>query len=898
MIGRRPAALRPRRGTASRGSPHGRRLDYGRVSAAAHGRYGDAELLEMADSADGADGTPPRLAELMAAARDLRDSGPHAGVVSFSPKVFIPVTRLCRDSCGYCTFAQPPTGGRRAYMTVEEAVAVAAAGAAAGCTEALLTLGDKPELAYPEAAAELAELGHEDTLSYVAEVAAAVASSTGLLPHVNAGVMGRAELAALRQVSASQGMMLESSSSRLAEPGGPHHDCPDKDAAARLATIRAAGQEAVPFTTGLLIGIGETRAERVADMLSLRDIHAEHGHIQEIIIQNFVPKPGTAMADCAPPSLDELLWTVAVARLVFGPDMSIQAPPNLSPDEMADGAPGAWRALLDAGINDWGGVSPLTLDWVNPERPWPAVEALAAATADAGAVLVPRLTVYPSYARDVGRWLDGGGGVFGMAGMTRAAMDGAGWARGSAWFAGQKDATDTIPVAISSGAAGQGDGSTSGQPQRKKETLPAPGGLRRGAGWTVETGADGLLLGCGGVEAVSAWVRETIAAVEGTGHALTEGEMARLFTVRGADFDAVCAAADRLRAAECGDSVAYVVNRNINYTNVCTFKCTFCAFSKGPAEEALRGKPYVVPLEEVTRRTAEAWERGATEVCMQGGIHPEFTGDTYLRLLAAAKAGAPDIHVHAFSPLEVAQGAATLGCSAPAFLTQLQSAGLGSLPGTAAEVLDDSVRQVLCPDKLTSDEWCDIVMAAHDVGLPTTSTIMFGHTDTYASWAAHMARLRAVQASTGGFTELVPLAFVHMEAPLYRRGLARRGPTLREAILMHAVARLAKLGIPNIQASWVKMGEKHAAQLLSAGANDMGGVLMNESITRAAGAEHGQEVSARRMEELIHGAGRAPRQRTTLYEDAPAEQVARALATSGRQLEAVLTAPAASPLAL
>jgi len=864
------------------------------TSAESGGAWGDGVLRELARGTG--ELARAELLQLMEAAAALRDAGPNGHLVSFSPKVFIPVTRLCRDSCGYCTFAQPPAtdGSRRAYMTIDEAVAVARAGAAAGCQEALLTLGDKPELLYPQAAEELTQLGHSSTLSYVQEVAAAVATATGLLPHVNAGVMSRQDIADLRRVSASQGLMLESASARLMEEGLPHHNCPDKDPAVRLATIEAAGQAAVPFTSGLLIGIGETREERLDALLALRQLHRQYGHIQEIIIQNFRAKPGTTMADHPEPPEEELLWTVSVARIVFGPTMNIQAPPNLAP-----GGSASWRALLDAGINDWGGVSPVTRDWVNPEKPWPMLPELAAATAAAGKALVPRLTLYPAFAQQPHEWLDGEGGALSMAGMVRAAVDGDGWARLSGgWFAGAT--TDDPPTGEpTSDSRERTSAPKAGGTSPSLGIAPAAGGRVQAAKWVVEVGSDGVLNGCPSAgEGGSSWstlgtgLELLLHRIEHEGYAPSEDELAALFTARGAAFDLVCAAADRLRAAEVGDSVSYVVNRNINYTNICTFGCTFCAFSKGPAAEELRGQPYLVSLEEVTRRTAEAWDRGATEVCMQGGIHPSFTGDTYLSLLEAAKVGAPGIHVHAFSPLEVHQGASSLGMPVQTFLQRLKSAGLGSLPGTAAEVLDDDVRKVLCPDKLNSEEWCDIVVAAHEIGLPTTSTIMFGHCDSYRSWARHLCRLRDLQAQTGGLSEFVPLAFVHMEAPLFRRGLARRGPTLREAILMHAVARLARLGIDNIQASWVKMGPQHAASLLAAGANDMGGVLMNESITRAAGAQHGQELSAAAIETLVRAAGRTPWQRTTLYQPAPPGQAQRALETSGRLLEPLQTMPA------
>ena len=746
----------------------------------------------------GASGLPA----LMEAAEAIAITG-HGHRVSYSRKVFIPLTKLCRDVCHYCTFAQPPRKGEAAFLSPDQVLEIARAGAATGCKEALFTLGDKPELRYRAARVELAALGHETTLSYLEAMAGLTLENTGLLPHLNPGVMTADDLRRLRPVSASMGLMIESASDRLCEKGGPHWGSPDKRPAARLATIRAAGALDIPFTTGLLIGIGETRAERVAALLALRDLHDAHGHIQEIIIQNFRAKPGTRMATAPEPSLEEHLWTVAIARLLFGPEMTVQAPPNLQP--------GARTALIRAGIDDWGGVSPVTPDHVNPEAPWPQLDTLAAQTAAAGRVLVERLAIHPDNALNPGKWLD--------AALKPAVLqlsDAVGLARTDSWCAGAQ----TPPPALTEAARG-------GQ---------ASAGL------------------------------SPILERARAGRSLSEAEIVELFAARGPDFAAVVATADALRAEAAGDCVAYVVNRNINYTNVCRYRCNFCAFSKGRTAAALRGRPYDLSHDEIARRVREAWARGATEVCLQGGIHPDYTGRTYLEVLATVKAAAPDIHVHAFSPLEVTHGAQTLGLSVAAFLSELKAAGLGSLPGTAAEILDDEVRAVICPDKLTTAEWLEIMRAAHGLGLRTTATIMFGHVDRPLHWARHIRRVRALQEETGGFTEFVPLAFVHMEAPIWLRGQSRPGPTFREAILMHAVARLAfHPVIPNIQVSWVKLGSEGAAAALRAGANDLGGVLMNESITRAAGASHGQEMSPARLEDLISGLGRAPRQRTTLY---------------------------------
>ncbi|MDP9312553.1 MAG: 5-amino-6-(D-ribitylamino)uracil--L-tyrosine 4-hydroxyphenyl transferase CofH [Chloroflexota bacterium] len=743
---------------------------------------------------------------LLEAAALLRDHG-HRNLVSYSRKVFIPLTQLCRDVCHYCTFAHPPRPGQRAYLTGDEVLAIARAGAAAGCKEALFTLGDKPERRYKVAAQELAKLGHSTTIAYLAEMCDLVLRETGLLPHANPGVMTADEIAVLRGVSVSQGIMLESVSERLAERGGPHYGSPDKRPQVRLRTILLAGEQRVPFTSGILIGIGETRAERIESLLALRALHRRYGHIQEIIIQNFRAKPGTRMAAAPEPDLDDLLWTIAVARIIFGPAMNIQSPPNLSPD--------CYGRLIGAGLNDWGGVSPITPDHVNPEAPWPHLADLERQTTATGKVLVERLAVYPSFARDAQHWQDPQ-----VVPHVLHAIDSDGFARVEAWSPGKQ-----MPV-----PAGYGG------------VLPEP----------IQHGVASDLM--------------AILDKSTGGEALTESEVVRLFQARGSEFAAVCAAADALRRHVNGDTITYVVNRNINYTNICYFRCQFCAFSKGKLSENLRGKPYDLAVDEVVRRASEAWDRGATEVCMQGGIHPEYTGATYRDMCIAVKALLPDMHVHAFSPLEVWQGAETLGISVREFLAQLKTVGLGTLPGTAAEILDDEVRATLCPDKIKTDEWLHVMREAHALGIRTTSTIMYGHIERPHHWARHLLRIKALQAETGGFTEFVPLPFVHMEAPIYWKGKARNGPTFREAVLMHAVARLTlHPHITNIQTSWVKMGVEGVKVCLQAGANDLGGTLMNESITRAAGGAHGQELPPAEMEAVIRSIGRVPVQRTTIY---------------------------------
>ena len=726
-------------------------------------------------------------------------------VVTYSRKVFIPLTQLCRDVCHYCTFARTPRHLAQPYLSLDQVLEIARAGAAAGCREALFTLGDKPELRYPAARRALAGFGFATTLEYLAHCARRVHAETGLLPHLNPGVMERADLLRLRPVAVSMGLMLETASERLAARGGAHFGSPDKLPAARLATLAAAGELAVPCTTGLLIGIGETRRERIESLLALRELQTRHGHLQEIIIQNFRAKPGTRMAHAPEPTLEEHQWTLAVTRLIFGAAMSLQAPPNLQPGELT--------ALIRAGVNDWGGVSPVTPDHVNPEAPWPHLTVLERATRAAGRTLTERLALTPRYVQTAARWVDPA-----LRPAVLRLADASGRARTDDWYAG---AGTALPRAFRRARRGG----------RRPDAALAP------------------LLGRAA-----------------RGEDLGEGELAALFALEGPQAAALLRAADELRAATCGDEVSYVINRNINYTNICLYHCGFCAFSKGRSAHSLRGPAYRLDLTEIARRTREAWNAGATEVCLQGGIHPDYTGDTYLEIVAAVKGACPDMHVHAFSPLEISHGAHTLKLTLRGYLADLRAAGLSTLPGTAAEILDDEVRAIICPDKLTGAEWLTVMREAHAVGLRSTATIMFGHVDTPLHWARHLLAVRALQRETGGFTEFVPLPFVHMEAPLWRRGLARSGPTLREALLMHAIARLAlHPHITNIQTSWVKMGPEAAALALRCGANDLGGTLMNESITRAAGGVNGQEFDAARIVALASGIGRPARQRTTLY---------------------------------
>ncbi len=761
-------------------------------------RLDDEEVLSLAGFDD--------TRSLMSVAGAIRDVG-HQNTVSYSRKVFIPLTHLCRDVCHYCTFAQVPRKLKAPYLTPDEVLKIAQDGAKAGCKEALFTLGDKPELRYKAARDGLKELKQDSTLSYLRDMAQMVLDETGLFPHLNPGLMAADELAEMRKVSISMGIMLESASDRLTEKGMPHYGSPDKVPARRLETLKLAGEAKVPFTSGILIGIGETRFERIESLLALRDANEPHGHIQEIIIQNFRAKAETLMVNAPEPDMNELLWTISLARIIFGAGMNIQAPPNLSP--------GIFEQIVDAGINDWGGVSPVTPDFVNPEAPWPHLTDLADKTAGAGKLLIERLALYPGYANDLAQWVDPS-----VEPLVLQAIDGSGFARTENWAAGAVEAPPEIDLARVTAIAKQGP---------------------------------------------SADLADILGKAK-AGEGLSEDDIVRLFKARGNDYTAVCQAADEMRKQVAGDEVTYCVNRNINYTNVCYFKCQFCAFSKGKMSENLRGKPYDLSHEEIMRRTKEAWDRGASEVCLQGGIHPEYTGQTYIDICRSIKQVNPDMHIHAFSPLEVWQGAKTLGIPVSEFLGQLKEAGLGTLPGTAAEILDDEVRATLCPDKINTAQWLEVMEAAHGQGFNTTATIMYGHMEQYKHVARHLLRIRDLQEKTGGFTEFVILPFIHMESPIYLKGHARKGPTFREAILIHAISRLVLHPLfKNIQASWTKLGHEGVRACLQAGVNDLGGTLMNETITRAAGAAHGQETSPEEMEEIIRSIGRTPRQRSTTY---------------------------------
>ncbi len=771
------------------------------------------------------------LTDLMARAAARRDAT-YGTRVTYSPKVFIPLTFLCNDTCGYCTFAQPPARVDKAYLDPEDVLAIARRGARSGCHEALFTLGERPEDRYEVAREWLRARDYDSTVHYVAAMAELVLRETGLLPHANAGALSKDELARLRPFSPSQGMMIES----VAPDLDAHRGAPDKTPERRLATLEAAGELGIAFTTGILVGIGDTRSDQLAGLEAIAASHARHGHVQEVIVQNFLPKLRTAMKGVRACPSDDYLWTVAAARLILPTDVHLQAPPNLSDD---------FGALLDAGIDDWGGVSPVTADHVNPERPWPDLDRLREITESRGHTLAPRLTVHPEFVRDRVRWIDPG--------LHFAVMD-----RADAEWLGRDDPGQMWPEKTTA-ADTVADGAEFVLVGHRSTT------------WF--SGADSppprLITGQTRHETRGA-VAEVLAGID-AGEEPGIDEIVTLFAARGPEVVAVAAAADRMREEIVGDTLTWVANRNINYTNVCTFKCRFCGFSKGPLSLNLRGTPYLLTLDDIAERAKEGWDLGATEVTLQGGIHPDFDGDYYIDVTRAVKDAVPDMHVHGFTALEVTEGARRLGEDLPTYLRRLKEVGLASLPGTAAEILDDEIRSILCPDKVDTEEWLDAHRAAHSIGLHSNVTMMYGAVEEPVHWARHLVRTRDLQKENValgqvGFTEFVGLPFVHMASPIYLQRKARRGPTFRENLLVHAVARLAygEL-IPNIQASWVKVGLAGTAQMMNAGCNDLGGTLMDENISRAAGASHGQAMTGDRFAAFAESLGRPLAQRTTDY---------------------------------
>jgi FO synthase len=828
-------------------------------------RARDGKALDQGEAATLLHARGDQLTELLGYASRTRDAGleraGRPGVITYSRKVFIPLTRLCRDRCGYCTFATVPGRVHSPYLSPDEVIEIAARGAALGCKEALFTLGDRPEDRWPQARDWLDAHGYDDTLSYVRAMAIRVLEETGLLPHLNPGVLTWQDFQRLKPVAPSMGMMLETTASRLyTERGGPHFGSPDKDPAVRLRVLEDAGRSSVPFTTGILIGIGETMAERADSVFAIRRVAREYRGIQEVIVQNFRAKPDTKMRGVPDAELDDLAATIAVTRLVLGPGARIQAPPNLIGDQ--------YRLILAAGIDDWGGVSPLTPDHVNPERPWPQIDELAERTAAEGFQLRERLTVYPGYLGEP--WLDPriGPHVAALADpRTGLAREGA-MPRGLRWqepdggwgeAAGRTDLHVTID--------------TVGRTRDRRDDFAEVYGDWAEVGTRIAPAAR---------QAISQRLRsEVLTALrhaENDPAGLSDADALALLDADGAELEALAALADALRRETVGDDVTYVVDRNINFTNVCYTGCRFCAFAQRRSD----ADAYTLSLTQVADRAQEAWQAGATEVCMQGGIHPDLPGTAYFDLAAEVKRRCPQLHVHAFSPMEVMNGASRTGLPVREWLVRAREAGVDSLPGTAAEILDDDVRWVLTKGKLPAAAWIDVITTAHELGIPTSATMMYGHVDTPAHWVAHLRVIRRIQERTGGFTEFVLLPFVHASSPIYLAGLARPGPTRRENRAVHAVSRLLLHGaIRNIQCSWVKLGDEACRAMLAGGANDLGGTLMEETISRMAGSENGSYKTISQLAAMVAATGRPMRQRTTTYQDPDPERVAAAAASDG-----------------
>ena len=811
------------------------------------------------------------LTQLCEVAARVRDAGlrevNRAGVITYSPKVFIPLTRLCRDRCHYCTFATTPNNLPSAFLEMSEVIAIAKEGAKAGCSEALFTLGDRPEERWEIAASWLSDRGYSSTLDYVRACAIAVLEETGLLPHLNPGVMSFEELSRLRPVAASMGMMLETSSTRLfTDKGEVHFGSPDKDPAVRLRTIEDAGRLSIPFTTGLLIGIGETLLERAESLLKLAELAKRYGHIQEIIIQNFRAKEDTAMRNAPDADQQEYLAAIAVARLVFGPRMRIQAPPNLSePEEFA--------SLIAAGIDDWGGVSPVTLDHVNPERPWPGIELLAGQSHTSGFELKPRLTIYPEYLKSPVRWIDPKvqAHISALAQPDGLAIPGNSPV-GRPWQEVSQSLT-------SIGRTDLGDSiDTQGRESQQRSDFDSVYG-----NWESIAGQLSSLDTFTSPAAHGSFI-SALSKVVDNPRSITRDEGLTLFAADGVELDLLVAAANEKRSELVGEDVTYIVNRNINFTNVCYTGCRFCAF----AQRKTDADSYLLSIDEIKSRVEEAWALGANEVCMQAGIHPDLPGDTYFDVARAVKAVAPEMHIHAFSPMEIFSGSIKMGISYREWLTEAKNAGLGTIPGTAAEILDDEIRWILTKGKLPAKAWLEIVREAHLLGIKSSATMMYGHVDNESHWYDHMITIRNLQDETGGFTEFVPLPFVHYSSPIYLAGIARPGPTVRENRVVHAMARLLLAGsINNIQCSWVKLGlngPDGVLSLLDGGVNDIGGTLMEETISRMAGSTNGSMRTVKELEEIAQLAGRPSRPRTTIYGEVSAERKSVADLADARQI--------------
>ncbi|MFI0357216.1 bifunctional FO biosynthesis protein CofGH [Actinomadura sp. 9N407] len=823
-------------------------------------RARDGKTLDLTEATTLLHARGAQLDDLLTYAARTRDAGLEAagrpGVITYSRKVFIPLTRLCRDRCGYCTFATVPHKLESPFLSPDEVLEIARQGAAMGCKEALFTLGDRPEDRWKQAREWLDAHGYDDTLSYVRAMAIRVLEETGLLPHLNPGVLSWRDFQRLKPVAPSMGMMLETTATRLfSEKGGPHFGSPDKDPAVRLRVLEDAGRTNVPFTTGILIGIGENFEERADAIFALRRTMREYGAVQEVIVQNFRAKPDTKMRDTPDAELEELAATIAVTRLVLGPKARIQAPPNLVADQYA--------LMLRAGIDDWGGVSPLTPDHVNPERPWPQIDDLAARTAEQGFALRERLTIYPEYIKRGEPWLDPRvmAHVAALAdpetGLARedAVVEGRPWQEPDGGFEafGRTDLHVEIDTSGRTGDRREDFDSVYGDWDAIRERISAP-------------------------ERFDSDIKAALSHAEKDPAGLSDDQALALLHADGPELDALAKIADDLRRDAVGDEVTYVVTRNINFTNVCYTGCRFCAF----AQRRTDADAYTLSLGQVGDRVEEAWAAGATEICMQGGIHPDLPGTAYFDLAREVKKRAPEIHLHSYSPMEVINGVSRTGLSVREWLLAAKEAGVDSLPGTAAEILDDDVRWVLTKGKLPTDQWVEVVTTAHEVGIPTTSTMMYGHVDTPAHWVAHLKLLRSIQERTGGFSEFVLLPFVHHSSPIYLAGLARPGPTARENVAVHALSRILLHGaISNIQTSWVKLGDELCTRVLQGGVNDLGGTLMEETISRMAGSENGSFKTISSLEAIAAAAGRPSRQRTTTYGEVPAERIEAARRTDG-----------------
>jgi len=840
-------------------------------------RARDGKALDQAEATILLQARGDDLTALLGHAGRVRDSGLAAAgrpaVITYSRKVFIPLTRLCRDRCAYCTFVTVPGRVTAPFLSPDEVVAIASEGAALGCKEALFTLGDRPEERWRQAREWLDAHGYDDTLSYVRAMAIRVLEETGLLPHLNPGVLTWPDFQRLKPVAPSMGMMLETTARRLfTERGGPHFGSPDKDPAVRLRVLQDAGRSSVPFTTGILIGIGETLGERAESIFAIRQVAREYGGIQEVIVQNFRAKPDTKMRGVPDAELADLAATIAVARLVLGPAARIQAPPNLIGDE--------YQLILSAGIDDWGGVSPLTPDHVNPERPWPQIDELAARTAACGFELAERLTIYPRYIREP--WLDPR-----LARHVAALADPAtGLARPGARPGGLpwQEPDGGWDAARGLGQSGRTDLfvtiDTAGRTADRRDDFAEVYGDWDEVGARIEPAGRGPGSGRAGVppRRAAGEVLAALRSAERDPASLTDAQALALLDADGAELDVLAALADAARRDARGDDVTYVVTRNINFTNVCYTGCRFCAFAQRRSD----ADAYTLSLEQIGDRAAEAWQAGATEVCMQGGIHPDLPGTAYFDIAAEVKRRCPDMHVHAFSPMEVMNGASRTGLPVREWLIRAREAGVDSLPGTAAEILDDDVRWVLTKGKLPAAAWVDVITTAHSLGIRTTATMMYGHVDTPAHWVGHLRVIRSIQERTGGFTEFVLLPFVHASSPIYLAGLARPGPTVRENRAVHALSRLMLHGaIDNIQCSWVKLGPDVCRDVLRGGVNDLGGTLMEETISRMAGSQNGSYKTISQLAELVAPTGRPLRQRTTLYGTPSAERTAAAAASDG-----------------